>query len=541
MSTFKQRIITTVAFTAIAAVCGILCGYVLISAITVKVTENRLYQYAFNIVADGETSSAELRTVLAAMGALERSACSGEEISYFRTLILESDFLKDAGRMRNGRVECSAVLGKPSHAVVQTVPDFRQQDGTTLYMNLPQYKSSKMKVLALQFRGFFVAFTPYTRMHLEPPPMHYTETVINAYGQKNGQLLGETPPVGESILTTDGLSRVGDNLYATQCSSRFSRCVTAYTSMPEVFAANRGNFSGCIALCGVSGAFFGLALSLLYRHNKSMEQQLRRAISRDKLRVVYQPIVDLASGRIAGAEALSRWTDEHGVAVSPDVFVRIAEDCGFVGEITRLVMRHALRDFGETLRQRDDFRLSVNVTASDLRDAAFLPMLDAAVNRAAVPARNLAIEITESSTARYTAAIEAIVQLRQRGHSVHIDDFGTGYSSLAYLHDLSVDAIKIDRAFTRAIGTEAVTVAILPQILAMAEALNLQVIAEGVETVQQAEYFAACPQRVLAQGGLFGRSSSASEILSLLAKEEKAEPIAVKAAPVAGERSTQAA
>ena len=168
-------------------------------------------------------------------------------------------------------------------------------------------------------------------------------------------------------------------------------------------------------------------------------------------------------------------------------------------------------------------------------------MLEEALERAAVPASSLAIEITESSTARHREAIETIVLLRKQGHSVHIDDFGTGYSSLAYLHDLSVDAIKIDRAFTQAIGTEAVTLAILPQILAMAETLNLAVIVEGVETGQQAEYFAAVAQPVFAQGWLFGRPVPAAEFHKLLAEEEKKAAACPQSAPVADGRSGQAA
>ena len=135
---------------------------------------------------------------------------------------------------------------------------------------------------------------------------------------------------------------------------------------------------------------------------------------------------------------------------------------------------------------------------------------------------SLAIEVTESSTARIQVALKTIRELRKRGHSVQIDDFGTGYSSLAYLHDLSVDAIKIDRAFTQAIGTEAVTVGILPQILAMAKALNLQVIVEGIETVEQAVYFAGAEMPILGQGWLFGRPVPVEAFHLLLAEAERA-------------------
>jgi sensor c-di-GMP phosphodiesterase-like protein len=152
-------------------------------------------------------------------------------------------------------------------------------------------------------------------------------------------------------------------------------------------------------------------------------------------------------------------------------------------------------------------------------------MLEKSLNEALVQPRSLAIEVTESSTARHEVAIAAIRQLSQRGLDVHIDDFGTGYSSLSYLNGLAIHAIKIDRSFTQAIGTEAVTVSILPQILAMAAALKLQVIVEGVETAKQAIYFAGCGQPVLAQGWLYGRPISAPEFHEHLGKAERPAPI----------------
>ena len=254
---------------------------------------------------------------------------------------------------------------------------------------------------------------------------------------------------------------------------------------------------------------------------------MRRAIAKDELRVVYQPIVILATRRIVGAEALARWTDEEGFEVGPDVFIRIAEERGFVGEITRLVARRVLQDFAETLRSHPDFRLSINVASADLGDPGFLPMLDRALAKAGVSAQSLAIEITESCTAQHDVAIAAILALRERGHSVHIDDFGTGYSSLSYLHALSIDAIKIDKSFTHAIGTEAVTVSILPQILAMAETLKLGVIVEGVETGLQAEYFETNAQPVLAQGWLFGHPVPAEEFFRILSEDEEKAQVAM--------------
>src|ERR1039458_7702131 len=127
-------------------------------------------------------------------------------------------------------------------------------------------------------------------------------------------------------------------------------------------------------------------------------------------------------------------------------------------------------------------------------------MLEKALKRSGVATRSLALEITESSTARNNTAIETIRVLRQRGHRVYIDDFGTGYSSLSYLHALSIDAIKIDKSFIQTIGTEAVTGCILPQILSMAQALSLEVILEGIETQEQLNHFSEAHLNLLAPG-----------------------------------------
>jgi sensor c-di-GMP phosphodiesterase-like protein len=126
--------------------------------------------------------------------------------------------------------------------------------------------------------------------------------------------------------------------------------------------------------------------------------------------------------------------------------------------------------------------------------------------------------------------METIRLLRQKGYSVHIDDFGTGYSSLSYLQDLSIDAIKIDRSFTRAIGTGSVIGSILPQILSIADALHLAVIVEGIETEEQASYFAHAKGRILAQGWLFGRPVPADDFIGILIEDGMRELIPLGAA-----------
>ena len=286
MASRKQRFLITLAATISAALCGTLAGYQLATAIAVRYAEGRLDRYATGLVEDGEASSAELRTVLAAVAVSRYHTCSADDISYLRALIFESEFLMDAGRMRDGNIECSAALGKLTPPKGQFQADFTQQDGTVIYKDLAPYRKSGLTVLAMQLGDSYVVYTPFTRMHLEPLPMHSIETVTDAPSQKTGRLLGESLQANPEILSREGQYRQGETLLATRCSIRFFSCVTTFTSISEILNANRARFNGCVLLCGLLGALFGLVSPLLYRRNKSIEQQLRRAIRNDKLKIV---------------------------------------------------------------------------------------------------------------------------------------------------------------------------------------------------------------------------------------------------------------
>jgi len=520
MRTLLQRTAVTVVSIVVFATLGVFGGYYLGRSITLRQTEIRLGQYARRILSDAAASTIESSTVLAEMNGSSHSYCSDTEISYFREIIFSSQFLKAAGRMHDGRIDCSTTTGRASGVQPQFSPAFTREDGTRLYRDLPQFRLKNQALITVQSGDSFVVFDPYNFNPLTALPMHYAFTAIDPSGHQTGKVLGDLPIDRNLSTLTEGAARTGENLFATRCSLETGTCLTTYISEADALRGNRGFCAFFIFLGGASGALFGLLCPFLYRRNKSVEQQLIRAIQADALAVVYQPIVDLATGRIVEAEALVRWTDEYKNPVSPDVFVKIAEERGFVGKITRLVIRRVLRDFGPTMRVRPDFRVNVNIAAADLGDSTFLPMLQRELENAEIAPQSLGIEITETYTARRQVAKETILRLRRMGHFVHIDDFGTGYSSLAYLHDLSVDAIKIDKAFTKAIGTDAVTVSILPQILTMAEKLNLRVIVEGIESKAQAKYFAARNQNIHAQGWLYGRPVAARQFLQMLDDEE---------------------
>ncbi|MGD0734170.1 MAG: EAL domain-containing protein [Terracidiphilus sp.] len=506
---------------------GCLMGY----ALAIFLSESWLNDYSTLVALQQDAASEEATKVLASIKNSPHPSCSDAELSYFRELVFRSTYLKDAGRIHGGKIDCSATSDRPVRAIGQFTPEFSQQNGSIAYSNLLPIRDAGLKRAGLQMGNAYVVFSPQAPVSLGPIPMRLAFTMNPPASQAVASQAGTTAPVHEPDLTVEGTFRQGDTLYATRCSSAFFKCVTATTTVPEAIRGEAEKLVGGTVLGGLAGGLLGILVSFTFSRSLDLEQQLRRAITKETLEVNYQPIVSMDNEKIVGAEALARWTDEDGGTVGPDVFIKIAEARGFVTSITRLIIKRALRDFGETLRTRSDFRLSVNVTAQDLCDPGFLPMLDEAVKKAKVKPKSLIIEITESSTANRVEAMETIRELRWRGHSIHIDDFGTGYSSLSYLLYLNVDSIKVDQAFTKAIGTESVTVAILPQILAMAEALKMGVVAEGVETEQQANYFSGSGREIHGQGYFFGRPVTAAEFHDLLENQRLKERMAVAAIP----------
>jgi sensor c-di-GMP phosphodiesterase-like protein len=524
MRTLKQRVLLTLAATVVAAACGMLATFLLASILAFGSAEEKLGQDSVQLLRETGAILNESHAVLRVMNASQSPFCSDAEITAFRKLMFNSQFLRDAGRLRDGRIQCSATLGRENLPTRQFKPAAQMPDGSSLYADISPVQPHELGAMGQQIGDSYVVLDSYEFKRFDLINPNRSATVVDG-ATHQFRHPGRKLPVDGAIVDRNWNGRLGNILLATRCAPRYPICMTTFIPISDVLRARGGQLIGLTSLGGVIGGVFGFFCFLLYKKNRSMVQQLRRAIAKDRLRVVYQPIVNLANRRIVGAETLARWTDEEGFAVGPDVFIKLAEEGGIVGSITRLVVRHALQDFADTLRSHPNFRLSVNVAAADLADPSFLPMLSTSVKQAGVAAKSLAIEITEGSTVRNTTAMETIRQLRDLGHSIHLDDFGTGYSSLSYLNDLSVDAIKIDKSFTRAIGTGAVIGSILPQILSIADALSLDVIVEGIETEQQAGYFANTEERILAQGWMFGYPVTAGEFLAHFAERESHAPV----------------
>ena len=248
--------------------------------------------------------------------------------------------------------------------------------------------------------------------------------------------------------------------------------------------------------------------------------RLRGIEDRDELRLDYQPIVELATNRIEGLEALVRWQPPDGPILMPSDWIELAEESGDIVPIGRWILHEACRQAREwQLRLgRPDLRMSVNLSARQFREHDIVATIRAILAETGLPPATLTLEITESGLMRRTGAtIARLEALRSLGVHLAIDDFGTGYSSLSYLERFPIDILKIDRTFVSSVGD--VISPIARAIVDLGRTLGLQVIAEGIEHLDQARSLAALGCRY-GQGYLYARPMRPAAIEALLAEGE---------------------
>jgi diguanylate cyclase (GGDEF)-like protein/PAS domain S-box-containing protein len=246
---------------------------------------------------------------------------------------------------------------------------------------------------------------------------------------------------------------------------------------------------------------------------------LRGALERDELRLVYQPIVELATGRMTGVEALLRWHHPERGVVPPATFIPIAEETGLIVPIGRWVVREACRQLRQWELEADDATVpavSINISGRQLQEPTLPGEIAAILAETGVDPRRVVFEITEGVVMEHTEeTVAALHALKELGVSLAIDDFGTGYSSLSYLQRFPIDILKIDKTFVDGVGQGGSDAVLARTIIALGGMLHLRLVAEGVELKEQHDHLNALGCH-LGQGYLFARPLTAARVQEML-------------------------
>ena len=321
----------------------------------------------------------------------------------------------------------------------------------------------------------------------------------------------------------EGAAEDGDTIRAQNQSTRYPLLATATVSRGAVFAEH-GDLRAVGALIGAVLALLTIALALLlpWRSRSNPIAEMERALEANEFVPYYQPVVDLRSGAIVGAEVLMRWRKRDGTVIPPAVFIPLAESTGLILEMTRAMMRAARDEFAQVLSLRPRVKFGFNLTARHFSNQAVVEEIREIFAGSPIRLSQIVLEVTEREPLEdLDTARRVIAALQELGCKVAIDDVGTGHGGLSYMLKLGANHIKIDKMFIDAIGTERYSTTIIETLVELAHSMRMEIFAEGVENFDQVKYLR---ERgiVLAQGYAFAPPLPGSLFRQLL---EAAHPL----------------
>jgi len=446
--------------------------------------------------------------------------CSDADLTLLNKTVFLSRYVKSASRAVDGILLCSTALGRLKAPFTLPQPDFVSDHGHRVYFDAEVLGTMGLHATYIGLGTASVSLTSDAYRALADTRLQYEG--VSQYGNRLFVFMsnGVHLPLVRSDLKS-GQPYYHDGVrYEVRCSKSHSGCIVAKLDTP--MPGTNAPMIACFVLAGLlAGAAFGYASIVIRDRRRSMSRMLKVAVRRGELITLYQPIVELSTRRMVGAEALVRWKRADGLQVNPEVFIALAESEGFISQITHFILRKVLSELHDLGASMAAFHITINIAAADLADPHFPQFVSKAIAEFKIDPTCIGFEITERSTANKTAVSSGIRALRKAGHRIYIDDFGTEYSALSYLADLEIDAIKLDHSFCRTIPEDERSGHIATQIVRLAKLLNLGVVIEGIEHETQAAYFNALDLSVHGQGWLFGRPITAAALgaLTLTATE----------------------
>lgn len=458
-----------------------------------------------------ERAISDARHVFGELAATTTEPCSEAHLNLMRSLVLNTRTVEEVGFFDNGRLACTS-WGLIDRTFTSREPDFITREGIGVTLNIRPALPGGTPKLALSFGSYNVLVDPLRLVDVLAEPQ--IEMAISA---SSGLNVARTDDVTDAQLAAfameDGAGIQGNYIYSLAQSGDW--VAIAFERRPSFFSTLRREQ---LLLLPIGLFLAGLIVSLVFwqfRQRLSLKAEIAAAIRHQEFHVQYQPIIEIASGRCVGAEALVRWRREDGSFVRPDLFIPVAEDNGLIGEITALVIARVASDMGAVLAADPSLHVSINLAPDDLKTDAILLKLNSAILGHGIDPGQIWLEVTERGLMDYDTASEIIDRMRNAGYRLSIDDFGTGYSSLQHLQQIKFDTLKIDKSFVDTIAIDSAKSTVIFHIIEMAKALGVSIIAEGVERQEQADYLRSNGV-TLAQGWLYSRAMPADEFKASL-------------------------
>jgi sensor c-di-GMP phosphodiesterase-like protein len=450
--------------------------------------------------------------------------CSEQGIAIMRQIDLASSYIQAFGRVVGDRLICSS-LGVQGELSLGPV-DLVTSKGAAIrnQVKLPFIPDTVFVVLE---RNGYAAV-----IHKDLPidaTTSESDVALAIFSLEKSEPISAKGPVNPQWmerLNNQSQVTFSDGTYVVAIVKSERYLSAAVAAVPITYLQTRTYelAKGLVPIGILASLVLAFAIIYMARLQLALPNAIKTALKRDEFFLAYQPIVNLHTREWIGVEALIRWRRPVGEVVYPDVFIPVAESSGLMERITERVIRLVARDIGTVFQTHPHFHVSINLSSADLHSNRTAKLLNCFLDETGARPENLIVEATERGFLHVNLAKAVTSEIRANGIGVAIDDFGTGYSSLSYLQTFELDFLKIDKSFVETIETEAPTSQVVSHIIGMAKGLNLEMIAEGVETETQAQFLRNHGVQY-GQGWLFGKPMSFAQIMEQLirADEPKAE------------------
>lgn len=474
----------------------------------------KVRRYALDVLARSELTAAQLRDGFVALSKKSRGQdpCSAAIVSAMRVQDLASSNIEVFGYISGDRLVCSSLGADAEPVLLGPVEKVTSSGmGIRSEMSFPFLKQGEFTVyerdglVAIVRRGILINATTY-----EPDvslSVFSADRVVSSKGPVKPEWIAMA---GEDVTLIDA-----SHIVVVVRSRQYD--MGAVAALPIAHARQNTEQMGrtLLPLGVLGGLTLGGAFLHLARRQQALPAMIKEGLRSKEFFLMYQPIVDLRSGDWVGAEVLIRWSRPGGDVVRPDIFIPAAEDARLIRRITAYVLQRVAREASQLFRHHPAFHLGINLSAADLRTLRTVDQVRQLRQHLQAAPANLVLEVTERGLVDKDRGREVLNALRAEGVQIAIDDFGTGYSCLSYLETFNLDFLKIDKSFVDTVGSAAATRHVVQHIIEMAKSLQLKMIAEGVETEEQAQYLRMHGVQ-FAQGWLFSKPMRYAELMEQL-------------------------
>ncbi|MET0123753.1 MAG: EAL domain-containing protein [Candidatus Thiodiazotropha sp. 6PLUC9] len=452
--------------------------------------------------------------------------CSDEDLKHLRKIKSTYFFLDDIGRVSGNKILCTVEKGMLD-STINVGPVEITSDKGFEYRNSQTdlIRNEKNKPIITYQNS--VVFVSSAYLHLSK----YGHFKVNGMAGVTYQNLGSRyvysffgnllpnqiePSVAHKNTLSDWLPLPNNFITMSQCNGIYNICITAIDTRPGLYAIPLTNLIIILTVLIALSFAFGYTLENFRVGPKAFARRLKSVIYQDNIYPVYQPQINIETKEVVGVESLARWDDSTLGMISPEIFIRVAEDSGLIEKLTKKITNKIFLELSDVLEANRSFTVSLNISTQLLTSDTFINFINDAVSQYKFNRNQVILEVTERTDSEKGKMASFSKKLKEQGYQVSIDDFGTGVSNLSWLSTLEPNEIKVDKTFTQSIEEQTVTSITLEGIFSMLEHLQVKVVFEGIETEQQRDYIFKRVPKSIGQGWLFAKPKEIDELKEFL-------------------------